>query len=381
MNKVKEAPVPKDFRKFLALITDQLFYIDDDIVVLTEPQLKKAKFSYDDTQFFLNAMNKHNLYSSLTKRYGLNFLPVPKKAETKERLLSAWNWQMGLPDKLIEFQYLIKIASRDALYEFCGLPVERRPVRGKTIKNRHDTDSAFLESRSQGEDHHILLGDRSGKNQKAHMIVDGKTGEQRVEDGRGEPTDTAPHIETTVTFQDGKRIRTTRTQLEELPSKEHGSKRAEVAYNLNYSLLKVRDAIKGVRNPAIWNSEFEAARKYSKEKNPENSDEFREKNSSALVYEMRWEEITKALKDLDSNVLAAEVLWGTEVVNLVRPLHKKITELTIALRQHFNPDLRTKDFMELHDTIYNQGHEGEEDGFGKEVSDIIKKVDEYLKTK
>lgn len=218
MKNIAEVPVPKNLRKFLALITDQLFCIDDDIVVLTEPQLKKAKFSYDDTQFFLNAMNKRKLYSVMKRRYDFHFMPVPKKSETKERLLTSWNWQMMFSEKIIEVRYFIKIASRDMLYEFCGLPTEERKQRGKTTKNGFKTANAFVESRSQegDEDHHLLMGDRSGQNEKAHMIVDGKTGEQRVEDNRGEPTDTAPQIETFLTFPDGKKIRTTRETVEEV---------------------------------------------------------------------------------------------------------------------------------------------------------------------
>jgi hypothetical protein len=386
MNKVKEAPVPRNLKKFLSLITDQLFCIDDDIVVLTEPQLKKAKFSYDDIQFFLNAMSKHKLYSALKRRYDFNFLPVPKNPITKERMLSSWNWQMGFSDKLIEVRYFIKITSREALYEFCGLPLEERKLRGKTTKRGFKTSDVFIESRSQDqdEDHHILIGDRSGKNEKAHIIVDGKTGEQRVEDGRGEPTDTAPHIETIVTLRDGKKIKTTRSSIEELSSIETGrsdiknTKEFEVAYNLRFSVLKLRDAIRGVRNPAIWIPEFNTAKKHAKGKNPDLTDEYLEKNSSILVYEMRWEEINKALKELEPNLLAAEVLWGPEIVGLVRGLNKKITELNIALQQNFNPDFRTKNILELHDIIYDIG---DSDNFNTEVNEVIKKVDEYIKSK
>jgi hypothetical protein len=208
--------IPKKLRKFLGLIVDQLFCIEDNIVVLTESELKKAGFSRDDIQFFLNAMEKHGLYSDLTKRYGFNFLPVPKNSQTKERLLRSWNWQMGFPEKFLEFQYFIKISSRDALYKFCGLSVQAAETKGKTTKNRFKTEELFIESRSQGEDHHILVGDRTGKNEKAHIIVDAKTGEQRVEDGRGEPTDTVPHIETILTLPDGRRVRTTRNSMNEI---------------------------------------------------------------------------------------------------------------------------------------------------------------------
>lgn len=212
---------PKKFIKFLNLIKDQLFYIDDNIVVFTSQELKKAGFSTDDIHFILNALKKYELYSSLRERYGLSFIPIPKKHHTKKRLLKSVNWAMAFPEKMIEYQYFIELVSRDSFYDFYGSPKEDS-VSGKkdakSVKSGFKTASIFIESRSRDEDQHILLGDRSGKNVKAHMIVDGKTGEQRVEDGRGEPTDTAPHIETTITFSDGKKVKTTREKMEEVPN-------------------------------------------------------------------------------------------------------------------------------------------------------------------
>ncbi|MFA6446124.1 MAG: hypothetical protein WCW14_02635 [Candidatus Paceibacterota bacterium] len=87
----------------------------------------------------------------------------------------------------------------------------------KTIKKRFKTDDVFVESRSRDEDHHILIGRRDGKSDKAHMIVDGRTGDQRVEAGQQQPTDIAEKIETIVTFKDGKKIKTTRESVEEIP--------------------------------------------------------------------------------------------------------------------------------------------------------------------
>ena len=41
-----------------------------------------------------------------------------------------------------------------------------------------------------------------------------------------------------------------------------GKKKIDVSYNLNYSILKLRDAIKHVRNPGIWNAENHKAIQY-----------------------------------------------------------------------------------------------------------------------
>ena len=103
------------------------------------------------------------------------------------------------------------------------------------------------------------------------------------------------------------------------------NKENEISYNLNYSILKLRDAIKHVRNPAIWNSENYKAIQYFKNKYPNRKDdENLEKNSSIYVYEMRWEEITNAYTEMESHLLAVEVLWGSEILNKIKPLRKKV---------------------------------------------------------
>ncbi len=162
-----------------------------------------------------------------------------------------------------------------------------------------------------------------------------------------------------------------------------GSKHFETGYNLHYSVLKLRDAIKHVRNPAIFPSESQRAIQYSKNKYPNKSEEEIEKSSNAYVYEMRWEEIATAATEMESHMLGAEVLWGPEILILVRPLNKKITDLNINLKQYFNPDFRTKEYMEIHDVVYDQSNwdTAEEDALTKEVSGAVKGIEDYIKTK
>lgn len=86
----------------------------------------------------------------------------------------------------------------------------------KTIKQRLETEGLFVESRSQGEDQHLLIGKRDGTDDKAHIIIDGRSGEIRTEDKRKEPTELVSHIETILTLPNGKKIRTTREVIEEM---------------------------------------------------------------------------------------------------------------------------------------------------------------------
>jgi len=86
----------------------------------------------------------------------------------------------------------------------------------RTIKNRLENEELFIESRFQGEDLHILTGKKDGTAEKAHMIIDGKTGEIRVEDNRQEPTELVAKIEAILTLPNGKKIKTTREIIEEM---------------------------------------------------------------------------------------------------------------------------------------------------------------------
>ncbi len=161
-----------------------------------------------------------------------------------------------------------------------------------------------------------------------------------------------------------------------------GSKEFEAAHNLHFAMLKLREAIKHVRNPAIWPSESQRAVKFIKEKNPEKSDEELKKNEHAYVYEMRWQKITDAYTEAESYLLEAEALWGHEIMDLTKPLNKKVRELNINLNQNFaSPEMRTKDLMTIHDVIYDKSSETEQDAFSTEVSKSIDAIADYLRGK
>lgn len=160
-----------------------------------------------------------------------------------------------------------------------------------------------------------------------------------------------------------------------------GSKEFEAAHNLHFAMLKLREAIKHVRNPAIWPSESQRAVKFIKEKSPEKSDEELKKNEHAYVYEMRWQKITDAFTEAESHLLTAEALWGHEIIDLTKPLNKKIRELNINLNQNFAPEMRTKDLMAIHDVIYDKSSETEQDAFSAEISKSIDAIADYLRKK
>ncbi|MEN9405642.1 MAG: hypothetical protein RLY47_601 [Candidatus Parcubacteria bacterium] len=87
----------------------------------------------------------------------------------------------------------------------------------KTFKNRLEAEGLFVEVRSkEGDDMHLIIGQRDGAPDKAHVVLDEKTGEIRVEDNQVEPLELVKKIESIVTLQSGKRIKVTREAIEEL---------------------------------------------------------------------------------------------------------------------------------------------------------------------
>ena len=160
-----------------------------------------------------------------------------------------------------------------------------------------------------------------------------------------------------------------------------GSKEFEAVHNLHFAMLKLREAIKHVRNPAVWPSESQRAVKFIKERNPEKSDEELKKNEHAYVYEMRWQKIIDAYTEAESHLLAAEALWGHEIMDLTKPLNKKVRELNINLNQNFAPEMRTKDLIAIHDVIYDKSSETTQDAFSAEVSKNVDAIADYLREK
>lgn len=128
----------------------------------------------------------------------IHFLRMNKKIALKRNTF--WSDQSGYPPKS-EWKKFVEFMDFYFAYKA-----------EKTIKDRLEIDNLFVEVRSQNEDEHIIVGNRDGSGAKAHIVIDGKTAEIRVEDGtnRLEPAELLKKIETVLTLNDGRKILTTR---------------------------------------------------------------------------------------------------------------------------------------------------------------------------
>lgn len=83
---------------------------------------------------------------------------------------------------------------------------------GRKIKTELGTDINHIKSVVDGEDQHIFITEK-GSDQHAHLIVDGGTGEVRID-----PKDQAPHeliesVETVLKLRNGESVNVTRTSM------------------------------------------------------------------------------------------------------------------------------------------------------------------------
>jgi len=94
--------------------------------------------------------------------------------------------------------------------------MDKREIRAaaRTIKRGLKEKDLWIETRSQGEDVHILVGKRDGTSKKVHVVIDGKTAEIRVEDNQTAPEELIKSIESTLTLNDGRVVRFSRELLE-----------------------------------------------------------------------------------------------------------------------------------------------------------------------
>lgn len=143
----------------------------------------------------------------------------------------------------------------------------------------------------------------------------------------------------------------------------------ELARRYLRSVYKLRDAMRGVRNPFISSDEMFAALKDS---GLEESDFENRQKTNRAVYARRWDRVVSATSDLEVELLEAEVSWGKEAVNIQSDLdankRKLYSSVKMFLEGHYLDD---QDEM-----IYDMG---EGDKFGEKVNAAVLKIEQYLK--
>jgi hypothetical protein len=150
-----------------------------------------------------------------------------------------------------------------------------------------------------------------------------------------------------------------------------GKTEYEIARRYLKTALKLRDALRYVRNPFIPIEEMQSALK----ENGLDSEEYtNNQKTNRAVYSVRWKKVIEAWTNMEAELLEAEVSWGIGAVNAQKSLDGLVRELRGALGLFLDGHSKVgKDGNEL---IYNMG---EEDEFSKKIALSIKEIETFLK--
>lgn len=153
------------------------------------------------------------------------------------------------------------------------------------------------------------------------------------------------------------------------------------------SLFKYRDAISGVRHPAMWGYEMpNPPEDKAKDMSPDQIKFY----GTSKAYQARWDKVQEERISLYADLLEAEAIWGTKLNDLFKVVFDLQHELFTQIRHYLeliNPDTseRKKEAIEKidknkRDIMYDELGE-EPDEFKKDLLDAIKVIESYLKLK
>jgi hypothetical protein len=162
-----------------------------------------------------------------------------------------------------------------------------------------------------------------------------------------------------------------------------------VEYELTRRILKItyrlREAIKGVRNPVMWAGEMPSP-------DPQNAATMSHEQirfyGMSKAYQQRWDKVSAVRADLQTELLEAEALWENKLHGLFEPLFKLQHELFVTVHFHVmacNPEeeIETRKAMsdigrKRRDILYDLSGETE-DEFSKDLAQAIKSIEAFLK--
>lgn len=166
-----------------------------------------------------------------------------------------------------------------------------------------------------------------------------------------------------------------------------GQTEYELSRRILVSLFKYRDAISGVRHPAMWVHEMPAPTEDEAQgMKPEQISFY----GTSKAYQNRWEKVQTERNSLSADLLEAEAIWGNDLKDLFKEVFDLEHELFITVRHYLvliDPDKSegTKEAIEKidkkrRDIMYDDLSD-EQDDYKKDLVSAIEKIEKYLKPK
>lgn len=161
-----------------------------------------------------------------------------------------------------------------------------------------------------------------------------------------------------------------------------GSVEYDLARRLLKSAYRIREAIKGVRNPVMFSNEMQST---GDEKRSSEKIRF---DGVSQAYQNRWLEVDKIRIDLQADLLEAEVLWGKEIhskFKLLNTLQLELYSQILTYLRTINPDESTESkqhnqslYFKNREIIYEISTDNP-DEFSQDIINAISDIETYLK--
>jgi hypothetical protein len=164
-----------------------------------------------------------------------------------------------------------------------------------------------------------------------------------------------------------------------------GGAEYELARRVLKLTYRLRDVIKAVRHPVMWAAEMPSPSEADAA--TMSRDEVRH-YGTAMAYQARWQKVADVRTELQTELLEAEVLWGSELRKRFEALNKLEHELLIAVRSFLDvSDPRTHEARKqavfkrqqgardvMYDDLSDKGDE-----FTQDVVRAIQPIEDYVK--
>ena len=159
----------------------------------------------------------------------------------------------------------------------------------------------------------------------------------------------------------------------------------EVAIKYLRSVYKLRDAIGLVRSPFMSADEMAHAVKEIDGSVGNAGAERAPSDATVAAYTFRWKSIMEAMSDIQVVSQEAEVLWGTQVVELLRPLRQCVSELNWAVDAYLREKTgRSRDrdgklFEDTHKVVFWMGDDPVMDPFSGKVTTAVSGIERFIR--
>jgi hypothetical protein len=150
------------------------------------------------------------------------------------------------------------------------------------------------------------------------------------------------------------------------------------------SLYLFREVMNNARHPFM---PYSSVPDLPKDRLEQLSKEEKEWYAQAQAFEKRWEPVSKARAELDTNILESEVFWGDEIKGKMAKLSRLQAELLVAIEEHLeriNPknldDTYRGDDLKKNWAIMYARNDRSKDAFQDRMLTAIEEIESILKS-